>query len=223
MKIYISDKIKEASPNITLGCIMGKVKVEKHNPQLWEEILKMCNDISTAMEVTDIAKSKNIKDGRMVYRSLGIDPTRYRLSSESLLRRAIKGKDLYQVNNVVDINNLISIKSKYPVCTYDVEKLKGTIKFTVGEAGDFYEGIGRGMFNVENFPVFEDGEGKFGSTTSDSERAMITNETKEFLMILVSFNGDKAMEAYLNEAVDLLTKYASGEGLLYQCIKGSGN
>ncbi|WP_026478799.1 B3/B4 domain-containing protein [Alkaliphilus transvaalensis] len=220
IKIEISEKINEVCPSIALGCIQGSVKVEDINEGLWQTILKTCGEISEAMEVADIAKSKNIKDGRSVYRSLGVDPTRYRLSSESLLRRAIKGKDLYQVNNVVDINNLISIKSMYPICLYDADKIDDTIYFTVGEAGDTYEGIGRGAFNVENFPVFADNNnGKFGSTTSDSEKTMITKETQEILMILVSFNGDEALEAYVKESVELLKKYADGEALTYHIIK----
>lgn len=218
INIQIDNRIKEVAKNIKLGCIQGRVKVVGHDKRLWEEVLLVCQDLAESMEVADIAKSKNIKDGRAVYRSLGVDPTRYRLSSEALLRRAIKGKDLYQVNNVVDINNLISIKSMYPICTYDVEKIDETIYFTVGKEGEAYEGIGRGEFHIENFPVFGDEKGKFGSTTSDSERAMIKEDTKEILMILVAFNGDDALAGYLEEAKKLLEEYANGEDIEMKII-----
>ncbi len=45
----------------------------------------------------------------------------------------VKGMNLYKVNNVVDINNLISLESFYSVGTYDLIKLGKEIIFTVGE------------------------------------------------------------------------------------------
>ena len=78
-------------------------------------------------------KIKNIETSRIAYKKLGKDPSRYRLSSESLAKRVVKGMDLYKVNNVVDINNLISLESFYSVGTYDLSKLGKEIIFTVGE------------------------------------------------------------------------------------------
>ncbi len=66
-------------------------------------------------EVKDIASFYNIEASRKAYRACGKDPTRYRLSSESLLRRVLKGKGLYKVNNIVDINNLLSLKYHYSI------------------------------------------------------------------------------------------------------------
>ena len=71
-----------------------------------------------------------------------------------------------------------------------------------------YDGIGRGSINLENLPVFEDEIGKFGSTTSDSERAMITSDTKHILMNIIAFDKDKELNRYLDYAIDLLEKYA---------------
>ena len=55
-------------------------------------------------------KVKNILSSRNAYKKLGKDPSRYRLSSESLVKRVVKGNDLYIVNNIVDINNLNRIR-----------------------------------------------------------------------------------------------------------------
>ncbi|MDO7203563.1 hypothetical protein Q5M85_04380 [Paraclostridium bifermentans] len=57
----------------------------------------------------DIVSIKNIADSRQAYKKLGKDPSRYRLSSEALLKRIVKGNDLYKVNNIVDINNLVFV------------------------------------------------------------------------------------------------------------------
>ncbi|OJT73040.1 hypothetical protein BM529_16270, partial [Clostridioides difficile] len=71
------------------------------------------------------------------------------------------------INNIVEINNLISIKSLYPVGTYNVSKLHSPVCFTVGDEGEQYKGIGKELINIENLPILSDSVGKFGSPTSD--------------------------------------------------------
>ena len=58
---------------------------------------------------------------------MGKEPSRYRVSSEALIRRILQGKGLYRINNVVDTNNLISIETGYSVGSYDLENLHGNI------------------------------------------------------------------------------------------------
>ena len=108
----------------------------------------------------------------------------------------------------MDINNLISLETLYSVGTYDLDKVKGSITFTVGNKDERYEGIGRGSINLENLPVFEDEEGKFGSTTSDSVKAMITNDTTRILMNIIAFEEDKNLESYIQYSKKLLEKFA---------------
>lgn len=208
INIKISDKLKEKCPNTTVASIEAKVSVRDGDQHLWEIINDKCEEIKNNIKKNEVLKIKNIETSRIAYKKLGKDPSRYRLSSESLAKRVVKGMDLYKVNNVVDINNLISLESFYSVGTYDLSKLGKEIIFTVGEENQRYDGIGRGSINLENLPVFEDEIGKFGSTTSDSERAMITSYTNHILMNIIAFDKDEELNRYLDYAIDLLEKYA---------------
>jgi DNA/RNA-binding domain of Phe-tRNA-synthetase-like protein len=49
-----------------------------------------------------------LREARQLYKSFNMDPSRHRPSSEALLRRVLKGQDLYRINNVVDACNLSS-------------------------------------------------------------------------------------------------------------------
>jgi DNA/RNA-binding domain of Phe-tRNA-synthetase-like protein len=209
--IYISEKLKNACPDIVLGCIQADVSLKKIDEKLFEEIKMFCRQINESTYMEQIANMPEIIDAREAYKRLGKSPSRYRVSSEALLRRVVQGKGLYQINNVVDINNLVSLKSRYSVGTYDLDKLKPPISFTVGGEGQTYKGIGKEMVNIENMPVFADSEGNFGGPTSDSERAMITMNTSKILMNIISFSGDKGIEGYINYASELLVKYAEGK------------
>lgn len=217
--IKISDKLKEKCPQLAIGCIEATVVVEEGSEELWTVINKYCDEIQEKYNQEDVLKIKNIDNSRKAYKALGKDPSRYRLSSESLVKRIVKGNGLYKVNNVVDTNNLISLKGCYSVGTYDLDKIVSTIEFTVGKEGESYEGIGRGPINLESLPVFKDEEGYFGSSTSDSTRAMITESTKHILMNIISFNGDEELKEYMDEAVNLLEAYADGKVLDRKIVK----
>lgn len=60
-------------------------------------------------------------------------------------------------------------------------------------------------------PVFVDNLGAYGSPTSDSTRAMITEKSKEILTVLISFNGTERLEKSVDIAMKYLTKYANAE------------
>lgn len=212
--INISDILRDKfEENLSIGVIKSKVQIEKKNDLLWSEIDKKCAEHFADMQLEEVLKIDNIKAARDAYKKLGKDPSRYRLSSESLVRRIVKKKELFNVNNVVDLSNLLSLVSCNPVCTYDLIKIGNEISFSVGKEGEEYEGIGRGKIKLENLPVFEDEKGKFGSTTSDSIRAMITEDTEEILMFVVSFNEEDNLNNHLEYAEELLKKYAAAENI----------
>jgi DNA/RNA-binding domain of Phe-tRNA-synthetase-like protein len=126
---------------------------------------------------------------RAAYRALGKDPSRYRPSAEALLRRLGQGKGLFRVNNVVDTNNLVSLRTGFSIGSYDRSRLDGPLALRRGRAGESYAGIGRGLLNLEGLPVLADRLGPFGSPTSDSERSMIGPGTAALLMVVYGFGG----------------------------------
>ncbi|HQK53663.1 MAG TPA: phenylalanine--tRNA ligase beta subunit-related protein [Sedimentibacter sp.] len=217
--IYISEKLKNACSAVVLGCIQATVCLKEIDKNLFEEINIFCRQVNESTSMEQIADMPEIIDAREAYKSLGKSPSRYRVSSEALLRRVVQGKGLYQINNVVDINNLVSLKSHYSVGTYDLDKLKPPIYFTVGGEGQTYKGIGKELINIENMPVFADSAGNFGGPTSDSERAMITMNTTKILMNIISFSGDKGIEEYMNYASELLAKYAEGKEIITGIVR----
>ena len=154
-----------------------------------------------------------LKALRDAYRALGNDPTRYRGSNEALVRRISQGKDLYRVNTVVDINNLISLETLHSAGTFDLEHVRPPITFRIGQPGEIYSGIGRGEIKIEGLPVFADQLGPFGSTTSDSERAMIRLETARIMMVIISFRGSERLDEAVRRASSLLGKYATARDI----------
>jgi len=150
---------------------------------------------------------------------LGKDPARYRGSAEALLRRIVAGKGFPQINAVVDVINLVSVESRLPVGLYDLAHVTGEVLFRTGRAGETYKGIGKYDLNLEGLPLFADAIGPHGSATSDSERTMVTPETKSVLAIIVSFAGPENLDRWTERMSTLLTQYASGKDLLVRIIQ----
>ena len=211
VSISISKAMKTVAPKLKLGIITADVKVTGHNDKLWSEIDQHITGFD--LEMSEIAKLSQITEARKVYRALGKDPTRYRLSSDSLMRRIVKSQGLYKVNDIVDMNNLLSLESGHSIGTYDLEKLSGDITYAVGTADEEYVGIGRGKLNIEGLPVLQDSIGSFGSATSDSERSMVTLETNRILMNIIAFDGDETLSGWISKATELIESYAGGTSI----------
>lgn len=204
--ISISQKIKEKLPELVLGVIETDVVMEAKHLKLTEEMNRIPQTLR--MEISAVSSHPVISASRKAYKVLGKDPARYRLSAEALMRRVLKGLDLPQVNNIVDLINLISIQTGMSIGGYNADEIKGDILMDIGLSTDEYDAIGRGIFNIENLPVLRDQFSAFGSPTSDSERTSVTLNTKRFLMVIFGFSGEGDTIKTLDLAVKLLNKFA---------------
>lgn len=212
--LVIDSRMKELWPAVRVGCLQYQVQVEKKNPELWaylkKEIYKKAKDAIFDYGVNEIP---NIKESRAAYKAFGKDPSRYRVSSEALIRRIGQGKRLYEVNTVVDVNNLISIESGFSVGSYDAARMGEDLVFRIGEAGETYKGIGKEEIKIDALPVLADEQGAIGSSTSDSERAMITEEAQEVLTLIYSFSDNQDLEKALESGRRYLEQYAKTSGI----------
>ena len=207
--LKIDQEMKELWPAVRVGCLQYKVKVEKKNEEMWKylkkDIFKKAKDDIFDYGINEIP---NIKESRAAYKGFGKDPSRYRVASEALIRRIGQGKGLYEVNTVVDVNNLISIESGFSVGSYDTANIDDELVFRVGREGETYKGIGKEEINIEYLPVLADEKGAIGSSTSDSERAMITDSAKEVLTLIYSFSRNEDLEKALEYGKKYMEQYA---------------
>lgn len=175
--------------------------IEKYEKQIFEEY--------SLPEVLNIPLIKEARDG---YKKLGKDPSRYRLACESLLRRLVKGNQLYRINNLVDAGNILSIEAKRSVAVLDYDQIVGDVLIRLGTDDDEYYGIGRGLLNVSNIPVYVDEIGPFGSTTSDTIRTSVTENTKTILLLIICF-GPLYLDEHKAFAISLFENYANAQNI----------
>lgn len=219
VQIDIEDKLRKAVPNLLLGDIVCSIENTRYSADLWLLIKQYEEELRQSLKIEEVKQVKSIHATRLAYKACGKDPNRYRPSAEQLNRRILQGKELYQVSTVVDLINLVSLKSGYSIGGFDFDKVKGSMRYGIGEADEAYEGIGRGKLNVEGLPVLRDESGGIGTPTSDEVRTMISNDTSLLLMNINAFDGDKkALEGVMHWSVDLLFKFAKAKILAFTVI-----
>jgi len=206
--ITFQKELVTALPLIRLGCIACNVAIQPSNDKIRSLSENIFTKICSELTMDQVSQKTTIRETKEAYRKLGKDPSRYRPSAEALTRRIVKGKDLFWINNIVDILNLISLESGFSIGGYDADKIENQIEFGVGKANEPYEAIGRGSLNIENLPLFRDDLGAFGSPTSDSIRTMVTDQTTRFLMIIIDFYGNDRLEETVNRSIELYKKFA---------------
>lgn len=219
-QLVIDADMKELWPAVRVGCLKYRVKVEKKNDALWtylkKDVFKKTRDAIFDYGINEIP---NIRESRAAYKAFGKDPSRYRVSSEALVRRIGQGKGLYEVNTVVDVNNLTSIESGFSVGSYDTAKIADELVFRIGKEGETYKGIGKEEIKIDALPVLADVKGAIGSSTSDSERAMITEEAEEVLTLIYSFSENQELERALEKGKEYLSRYAGAKEIESWIVK----
>lgn len=210
--IKVSEKIKGACPEFIGAAILCDVVNVQRNDNLWLLIEEEVKQLTDSLTMDGIKQNSVIRGTREVYKRLGKDPNRYRPSSESLCRRIVRGLPLYQVSSLVDLINLVSIKTGYCIGGFDADKIEGQkLVLGVGEVDEPYEGIGRGILNIEGLPVYRDIQGGIGTPTSDHERTKLDLDSTRLLALFNGYDGGETLEETVKSACELLEKYAEGK------------
>ena len=185
MRLQLDESLKTRIPGVTFGMVtIQGVTVQERDERLWQQVETLCQQQAREFALEKLAEYPQIAAVRGLQKSFGFDPTRYRPSSEALLRRVLKGQGLYQINTAVDVNNLCSLEFLLPMCIYDLRNVAGQIVVRVGEPGEEYPGIGRQVFQIAHKVIIADDHGIMGSTVSDSERTKVTTATTDMLLAI---------------------------------------
>ena len=212
--LTLSSELTSRCPEYRGAAVYAEVVNSPFSEGLWQEIDAFTQELRARDTADSIKQQPAIAATRDAYRRLGKDPSRYRPSAEALRRRLLRGLELYRIDTLVDLINLVSLRTGYSIGGFDADKIQGTdLCLGVGQAGEPFEGIGRGVLNIEGLPVWRDAQGGIGTPTSDHERTKMDVGTRHILAIINGYDGD---ERRLREAAEmtqeLLRKYAESDG-----------
>ena len=215
--------IRISLASVRLGVLEAAgVRAEPATPALSAELVSLADKLAKTLTVEAVAELESVRAVRAMFRAWGLDPSKYRPSSEALLRRLAQGKGLYQISNIVDIVNLGQIETGWPYGCYDRERVQPPVTLRLGERGEKYEGIGRRVWHLDGRPVLADREGPFGSPISDSTRTMVTPETRSLVVTIFApaTAPDHAIDHALARTAERLERWAAAEGIQREILRG---
>ncbi len=219
IQVSISEEVSSACPDLQVLVIACQVRNTEPDEQLWREIEAEEAAVRATVKLEQINKWLPIQATRQAYKRLGKDPNRYRPSAEALRRRILRELPLYKVDTLVDLINLVSIRSGYSIGGFDADKIEGgKLVLGVGREGELYHGIGRGELNIAGLPVYRDAIGGIGTPTSDEERTKIGLDTTSLLMILNGYSGLDGLIDAGKYAAGLLSKYVSATNIEMELV-----
>lgn len=214
MNVTVSSEIASVCPDFVGACLDAQVQNSPYSEALWEEIHQLENHFRETLTTESLKEISSIAATRRVYKACGKDPSRYRPASEALIRRMLQGKELYQIDTLVDLINLASIRYGYSIGGFDASKFVGdTLTLGIGREGEPYEGIGRGMINIHGLPVYRDQQGGVGTPTSDNERTKIELKTTHLVVLINGYDGNRQRVSDNARFIQtLLQKYCNSDG-----------
>jgi DNA/RNA-binding domain of Phe-tRNA-synthetase-like protein len=211
--ITVGKELKERCPEFRGVAVYATVSNTPHSDGLWAEIDEFTDELLATSRSENVKNFPTIAATREAYKRCGKDPGRYRPSAEALRRRLLRNIPLYQIDTLVDLINLVSLRTGYSIGGFDADKIDGTeLELGVGRAGEPFEGIGRGVLNIEGLPVYRDATGGIGTPTSDNERTKMGLETHHILAIVNGYSGADGLQEAAVMIQELLARYAGADG-----------
>jgi DNA/RNA-binding domain of Phe-tRNA-synthetase-like protein len=222
LEIQLSSEIINKIPDFKLGVIEYKNITVGDSPQMVKGRLQLFQEsIYFDLETNNLTELPGIQEWRSIFKTFGKDPNRYRPSVEALYRRVKKQNYLTTVQSAIDINNFFSLQYQVPIGIYDSDQVKGPITIKIGKIGEEYLGLNGRVNSLENLIVSADQLGPFGSPFVDSNRAPVTEATKNALQIIY-LQPSTAVEStvrLIESLMKMFTQIHGGDASFY--IKGS--
>jgi DNA/RNA-binding domain of Phe-tRNA-synthetase-like protein len=205
--------------NLQIGLIeANNIRVTESQSSFKEEV----NSILKSIDENYI--NENIKASvRDMLRNGKYKPTgRGKPASEYLINSIIKNMEFPFINNIVDINNYISILSQLPISTFNSDVCKYPISIRYGKADESY------IFNKSNQEIqlqdlllTADTETALGNPVKDSMKSKVFEGTKNIFAVIYSTKETlihEDLQKHLENFKRLLEKYAFAESVEYQIL-----
>lgn len=189
MKITIDEAIFAVFPDASIGWLTAEVHVQPKSEYIEgmkRSLVGRLNDIGISADTMML--HPDVAGWREVYRKMGVKPSKYQSSLESLLRRTFKG-DIWVVSTVVDCYNCVSVMNLLPMGAYDTDRIKGDLTLRFGMEGEkFYPlGAGDSVIDVDQKNVVYADDEKICCwlwNYRDTRRASVSENTKRALFLV---------------------------------------
>lgn len=216
MNLAIAPKLFEQFPALRVGAVVVEGVDNADSAEILK-LLRSCErEAGKKYSGSQLGELSQISCWRRAYKSFGAND--YRSSVEALLRRAIKGDALPDINPLVNLYNALSLKYLIPFGGEDLDKTQGDIVLGYAEGNEPCVLIGES----ENRPpktgeiVYKDDAGVLCRRWNwrEAERTKLEKSTARAILVCEDlFSGsDELPRAACEEALSFAEKFLQARG-----------
>jgi len=132
-----SPEIWKAYPQLAAGMLF--VEGVSAQPDVADRVMRWNAVAEARLASGSEGDFPEIQAWRRVFSSMGLKPTQYRCSSESLLRRFRKEKLLAPIHPLLDLCNSISMAFAIPVAVFDAAKISVHMEVRYASGSEVYQ------------------------------------------------------------------------------------
>ena len=188
--------------------LITDITIDDSNPHFADFEERIFEEIQSRHSLSSLKDEPILRSYRDLYWRFGMDPTKLRVSSEALLRRILRGENLWRINNLVDSMNLVSAHHRIPIGLADLRRIAGNLTVRQARKGESFTRIGGKIIKCRGRElVIADNEKItcFGFATHDSDYTKIVKKTESALVYLC-FSGEVPTQIR-DESIQLTMEY----------------
>lgn len=142
-RFHYSPEILKNYPELCTAIIYAnRISNQPTAPELAKLFQNVQAGTIAALRDTPLSEIESLAAWRSVFRSFGVNPTRYRSAPEALLRRLLKKGEIPSINCLVDICNLVSIRYALPVAAFDLASINEPIVVRYAAGDELFKPLG---------------------------------------------------------------------------------
>jgi len=195
------------------------VSVEEGGAELQAFKTGVCEEVKGRYTLESVKDVPIFRFYRDFFWKVGIDPTKIRPAAEALVRRALAGKPIPTINNVVDSYNLASIKTEVALAAFNRDELKGPLLMRSANIGERFLGIGMNEpmeLNGKEVVIADEEKLVAVYPYRDADRSKVSRAAKNLLILVCGVPGidEKTLNNAGKVASEFITRFCGGEGRL---------
>ena len=133
----ISDEIFRRFPGYVRGVVIAHGVNNSTSPEELIRLLRASEvSVRERLNLDLLTEDSHIKSWRDAYRSFGAKPSEFRSSIEAMLRRALRNDPLPDINALVDIGNVVSLRHLVPVGGHAIDVVEDNIELRLASGGE---------------------------------------------------------------------------------------
>lgn len=209
---------------LRIGIIEAQeVKVE---PSCASYLQNIASDIQRILEPGFSYPDQIQKGIRSLLKAYGFHPSgRNRPASEFMVKDVQNRGRFNSINNVVDVNNHLSLITHLPISIFDLDKTGDHLGIRVGSEGENYKFNAEGQeLSLKNLLVVTKENGTsapVGSPVKDSQATKIGEQTRRLFGVVYTSNSivsRDSLSSLMTQFQDLLKREASARGISWEIL-----